>query len=140
MKPKICRKEADKQLDLFKEVCGFEDAKAIATGGKETDFPAEAETRIIASIMMGRTEIVEGGKKLVHHLKNPVQDLASVEITPRVLKQHERRAAMEDASDEYQIGVKLLEYCAGLSEYQVSEMSATDAETLMSVTALLSFT
>ncbi|MCO1498219.1 hypothetical protein, partial [Limosilactobacillus reuteri] len=68
---KICLAEAQKQLELFKSSNGFEDPKAVVTGGAESSIPAEAITLMVSNIMLGRTEISEGGKKIIQHLRAP---------------------------------------------------------------------
>ena len=82
----ICREEAEKQLEQFKDACGYEDPKEIATAGKETTFPIEVMERIIAAIMLGRVEVKEGGKKISYTLKTPIKDLHMVEVSPRAIK------------------------------------------------------
>ena len=135
----ICRGEAEKQLELFKDACGYEDPKEIATGGKQTTFPVEVMERVIASIMLGRSEVTPDGKNLAYTLKVPVKDLTVVTIAPRMIKQHERRQVMEGVFEEYEMGVKMLSLCSTLTAFEISEMVNADADTLMSIAGLTSF-
>ena len=138
IKAKICRETAEAQLQKFKDFWGYEDPKEIVSGGAESSFPEGVKERILASIMLGRTEVTDKGE-FTHTLKQAIGDLTQVKITPVRMKQHERRRIMDGVEDEFEIGVRMLEICSDVTEHQLSEMATSDVDTILAITGIASF-
>jgi len=134
----ICREEAVKQIDQFKDQWGYEDPQSIATGGKDSAFPEQAMNVVLASVMTGRTEFAEGGKKIIHQLKTPVKELTQVILNPASMKQHERRE-LDECTTEQEIANRLLEKFGGIGVLQISEMSGKDVDVLTALAMMMLF-
>lgn len=138
-KPTICRKEAEKQIQQFKDANGFEDPKAVVSDGKESSLPAEVTTMLLANIMAGHTEIVDGGKKIIHHLREPIDDRKTVEFVPRRMKHHEIRDAQNEGTTDEEKMMGLIRAYAGLSTYEFSMLVGKDTEALAAIVMHLNF-
>lgn len=138
-KAKICREEAEKQIQMFKDANGFEDPRAIVSGGAESSLPEEVTMMLLSNIMMGHTEITDNGKKIVHSLRSPIGERNIVEIKPRRIKQHELRSAQAEATTEEEKITGLIQVYTGLTAYEFSELAGKDVDSLAAIVLYLNF-
>lgn len=136
---KICRKEAEKQIQQFKDFWGFEDPKSITSNGKDSSIPEDVKTLFISNIMTGNTEVVDGGKTIRHTLREKAIEKSVVVFNPRRLKQHEIRAAQATGTTEEEIISNMVQTLAELTPGEYSELTGKDVAALSAIAMHLLF-
>lgn len=148
---KICKEEAEKQIQAFKDNCGFEDPKEIVSG--ESSIPEEYRILFLSGVMTGVIEFREDFKRIAVNLRAPIKtkdgDISEISVQPHRIKQHEVRGikaklAEQAKSSKTEVdegdvlektGQKLFE----LSDYVLSEMCTKDTQAMTAVTVHLVF-
>lgn len=140
----MCEATAQAAIDEWLDAWGFEDPKALVSGGQKSSIPEEMSATLLAAVMLGRLELQKD--KITYKLTDPVLgksgmieqvDVPVLKVTNSMIRKYS--IAGDISLDQAQ---KVLEmYTDGaIGKAQFADMNGRDTSLLLAVAAHLAFT